>query len=128
MPEYKLLARSSTGSQILRRQNRLLLAMGNMLLPLDTGRLRQLFRVAKRLRRKFDEYQQDRCVLINYEMIAFRFTRSQLDDFVLLLDKAITNDKSDEPASLSPNCTGPACPVSVPAIPLPPDVPLFSLN
>ena len=128
MPEYKLLARSSTGSQVLRRHNRLLLAIGCILLPLDSGRLRQLFRVTKRLQRQFDDYQQDHCVLINYEMIAFRFTRSQLDDFVSLLDNAITNDKTDEATSLYADCTEPACPAPEPTIPCPPDVPLYSRN
>ena len=122
MPEYKLLAHGGEGSQIFRRENRLLLAMGNILLPLDYGRLNQVFRLAKRIRRKFDHYQQDQCVLINYEMAAFRFTRSQLDDFIRMLDDALTRSDSSENATLYPGY------FSKPNIPPPPDLPHYSRN
>jgi hypothetical protein len=128
MPEYKLLARGGEGSQIFRRENRLLLAMGNILLPLDYGRLNQVFRLAKRIRRKFDHYQQDQCVLINYEMAAFRFTRSQLDDFIRMLDDALTRSDSSENATLYPGRQNPPGYFSKPNIPPPPDLPHYSRN
>ncbi|MBL7033921.1 MAG: hypothetical protein ISR91_07215 [Candidatus Delongbacteria bacterium] len=128
MPEYKLLARSGEGSQVFRKEDRLLLAMGNILLPLDPGRMRQLFRVSKRIRKNFDKYQRDRCVLINYEMVAFRFSRAQLEEFILLLDTAISNTDNGEPATLYPNQQDTPASTALPAIPQPPDLPLYSRN
>ncbi len=128
MPEYKLLARGTEGSQVFRRRNRLLLAMGAVLIPLDPDRLRQLFRVAKRLQRNFERYQQDQCVLINYEMIALRFNRTQLKNFILLLDKAISNADPEDSASFYPESDAADPSAPLPEIPHPPEPPLYSRN